>query len=62
MAQLIIDQKPYGMHLFLCQLRDLHDHKPLPGNLEIHSPLVAVLLIAEAKILINVNLMLYHAD
>lgn len=31
MAQLIIDGKQLGMAAFMCQLRDLNDHKPMPG-------------------------------
>ena len=32
MAQLIIDGKNYGLHAFMCQLRDLDTHQPLPGE------------------------------
>lgn len=31
MAQLIINGKKHGMHAFMCQLRDLEDHRPMPG-------------------------------
>jgi acyl-CoA oxidase len=31
MARLIIDEKDYGVHAFLVQLRSLDDHKRLPG-------------------------------
>nr|CAB3219769.1 peroxisomal acyl-coenzyme A oxidase 2 [Phallusia mammillata] len=31
MANLIIDNKKYGMHAFIVQIRDLSTHKPLPG-------------------------------
>jgi len=32
MAQLIIDGKNYGLHPFMCQLRDLKTHQPLAGT------------------------------
>lgn len=32
MAQLIIDDKKYGMHSFMCQLRDLETHEPMSGE------------------------------
>ncbi len=32
-AQLLIDAKNYGPHLFMVQLRDLETHQPLPGKL-----------------------------
>ncbi|NP_001084533.1 acyl-CoA oxidase 2, branched chain L homeolog [Xenopus laevis] len=31
LAQLIIKQKNYGMHLFIVQVRSLKDHSPMPG-------------------------------
>ncbi|KAF6031640.1 ACOX1 [Bugula neritina] len=31
MAQLVITGKNYGIHPFMCQLRDLNTHQPLPG-------------------------------
>jgi acyl-CoA oxidase len=31
MAQLIIGNKPYGPHPFVCQIRDLNTHEPLEG-------------------------------
>ena len=32
MAQLIVDGKNHGMHPFVCLLRDVETHQPLPGN------------------------------
>ena len=47
MAQLIIDGKEYGMHAFICQLRDLHNHKPLPGIISIiYLPLYLSVILA----------------
>ena len=32
MAKLIIDDKEYGIHAFVIQLRSLKDHSVLPGK------------------------------
>jgi hypothetical protein len=31
MAQLIIGNKPFGPHPFVCQIRDMKTHEPLEG-------------------------------
>jgi hypothetical protein len=31
MAQLIIDNKEYGIHAFVVQMRSLENHQPVPG-------------------------------
>ena len=58
MAQLIIDGKEYGMHAFICQLRDLHNHKPLPGI--ISNYISTFILVSHTRLFFFVPLYFYY--
>ena len=33
-ARLIVDGKDHGIQMFIVQLRDLHTHQPMPGQVQ----------------------------